>query len=161
MEYLRYVRILWKRYCKCKKITAPTWQIERLFFYLMSRITRLSVTPLYKQYNILATTFQYVFVCYLYLSSIFPTSNSPHPCWFLGNPISTELSRSLSFTSLFDMSGKRSNKRATAPETIGVLMEVPLLIVYLSALLEQLTTLQPGATRSGLQMQAAVGPRPE
>ena len=59
------------------------------------------------------------------------------------------------------MSGNRSSKRATAPETIGVLMEVPLLIVYLSALLEQLTTLQPGATRSGLQMQAAVGPRPE
>ena len=32
MEYLRYVRILWKRYCKCKKITAPTYEIERLFF---------------------------------------------------------------------------------------------------------------------------------
>ena len=49
-----------------------------------------------------------------------------------------------------------------APETMGVLMEVPLLMVYLSARPAQLTTLQPGATRSGISgvigtVLAAVG----
>ena len=71
------------RTCKCKKITAPTQQIERLFFYLMSRITRLSVTPLYKQYNILATTFQYVFVCYLYLETFKSKFHCPLMRWNL------------------------------------------------------------------------------
>ena len=48
-----------------------------------------------------------------------------------------------------------------APETRGVDMEVPLLTVYPSTLAAQLIILEPGATMSGLQMQALVGPRPE
>lgn len=39
-------------------------------------------------------------------------------------------------------------------------MEVPLFMEYWPLRLVQLTTLAPGAMISGLQMQAAVGPRP-
>ena len=42
MQYLRYVRISSKRFCKCRRITAPTEEIEWLFFlYLWT--SRLSV----------------------------------------------------------------------------------------------------------------------
>ena len=89
------------------------------------------------------------------------TSRSPQPCWFFGRPMSRHVSISLSFTSRLVMSGYFSRRRAMAPETMGVLMEVPLFMVYLSLRLAQLATLQPGATRSGLQTAAMVGPRPE
>lgn len=52
-------------------------------------------------------------------------------------------------------------KKGNGPGNDGVLMEVPLFMVYLSLRLAQLATLQPGATRSGLQTAAMVGPRPE
>ena len=59
------------------------------------------------------------------------------------------------------MSGFGSSRSAAAPATSGVDMDVPLLKRYPFRRRLQLTIRDPGATISGLQMQASVGPRPE
>ena len=56
------------------------------------------------------------------------TFKRPHPCWVWGNPRSSEVSRSRSFTSRFVISGYFWRRRAMAPETMGVDIDVPLFI---------------------------------
>ena len=63
----------------------------------------------------------------------------------------------------FVRSGTRSSAKATAPDTRGAAIEVPLFTTYSFLLLPGAQEMRrfPGATRSGLQTQSRVGPHPE
>ena len=100
------------------------------------------------------------------ISALRPVSYThlPHPPTLL--LYGTQLSRRRSFTSTFDISGYLESTQATAPDTIGVAIDVPLFSVYgcfhlfIYAPL-QLVMYVPGATKSGLTTQFSVGPLPE
>ncbi len=67
------------------------------------------------------------------------------------------------FAWTFVRSGTRSSAKATAPDTRGAAIEVPLFTTYSFLLLPGAQEMRrfPGATRSGLQTQSRVGPHPE
>ena len=88
--------------------------------------------------------------------------NFPHPCWFLGSPISSQLSRSIILISTLESRESFSSASAIAPDTSGVDMDVPLFMLYrFPAPGVHAIICRPGATRSGLHTHSNVGPRPD
>ena len=106
--------------------------------------------------------FIYTIMCISYNAKNFLQLNFPHPCWFLGSPISSQLSRSIILISTLDSSGSFSSASAIAPDTSGVDMDVPLFMLYrFPAPGVHAMICRPGATRSGLHTHSNVGPRPD
>lgn len=95
--------------------------------------------------------FIYTIMCISYNAKNFLQLNFPHPCWFLGSPISSQLSRSIILISTLESRESFSSASAIAPDTSGVDMDVPLFMLYrFPAPGVHAMICRPGATRSGL-----------
>ena len=106
--------------------------------------------------------FVYTIMCISYNAKNFLQLNFPHPCWFLGSPISSQLSRSIILISTLESRESFSSASAIAPDTSGVDMDVPLFMLYrFPAPGVHAMICRPGATRSGLHTHSNVGPRPD
>lgn len=106
--------------------------------------------------------FVYTIMWFSYRAINFQQLNFPHPCWFLGSPISSQLSLNIIFISTLESSGSFSSASAIAPDTSGVDMDVPLFMLYrFPAPGVHAIICRPGATRSGLHTHSNVGPRPD